>query len=767
VAAFLVISLLCAVNVVSWAGKTWTVCSSGCNFRSIQAAVNVASSGDTISIGKGRYCENVSISHKDLTIVGGGKYVTSIVAADRSKPVISIVWGDVSICNLSIMEGTRGIDMWFASASLYRCGIVRNVREGVYDLRNYKLKLTECQVIENGGDGVLVENSQPNFELEVTRSIIKGNGGAGLRVVSSDRGFSGVVSGNTIIANQQEGAFADATSPLDGHWNYMSENRIDLGGPGAQSIGLYGPSMRGFGRDENGAVINGYPVITADPATASDWYDTEVMYNLYSPLVYPSPEGGVRAHLATSWEAVGYDLTHWRFTLRRGVKFHSGYELTAEDVAFSMTRFITMGRGNSGPLGQVTATVVDKYTVDFLLDKPSAIFPETLALFFVVEKNSVLANIKEPGNYGDFGDYGEDWLATHDAGTGPYMMINHIPGQGLYATRFLDYFEGWSDEGWGADEVPIEQLMFIMETDYTTLMTLLKSGDLDLEINGGWTLPQLQEIQADPNFGLTSVWAQNVTVWMNTQVPPTDDEHFRKAILYAFDYESVVGPWGALGNGETGILLPNMPGYVPIEPQPRAQNLERARQELVLSKYADSLDDVTVVFHFCGGFDFEEDIGLQLQADMAQLGVNVEVAGPPWPEYSAEFETPETTPNMTIFVFAPDFAPPLDYYTYSMFHPNGLGWIFAAHWYFDDFWIIDLLDATREEGDLWRRLALYEEVQFLIASHGLALYPYQKPVLFAHQAYIVGPKETIVFVGPSENLHNWRINLKLKEELRE
>jgi len=529
---------------------------------------------------------------------------------------------------------------------------------------------------------------------------------------------------------------------------------------------LFAAGLMAWGAADNVVVINGYPVITADPATASDWYDTEAMYNLYSPLVYPAPEGGVRAHLATSWEPVDGNLAHWRFVLREGVKFHSGYEMTSEDVAFSMTRFITMGRGNSGPLGKVTAQIVNQSTVDFLLDKPSAIFPDTLALFFVVEKNLVLANIKTPGNYGEFGDYGEDWLATHDAGTGPYMMTSHLPGQRLDAVRFVDYFEGWSDEGWGPDEVPIERLVFIMETDYTTLLTLLKSGDLDLEINGGWTLPQLQQIQADPTLDLVAVWSQNVTVWMNSQAAPTDDEHFRKALLYAFDYESIVGPWEAFGNGETGILVPNMPGYVAIEPQPRAQNLERARQELALSKYADRLSEITAVYHFCGGLDFEEDIGLQLQADMAKLGVNVEVAGPPWPEYSASCSAPETTPNMTIFLFAPQAAPAHDYYTYSMFAPGGLGWIFEAHWYFEDDEIIRLLEATRAEPDPVVRLALYEQVQPLIAEHALAFYPYQKPTLFAHQAYIAGPRESIAFVGPSENMHNWRINLVLKDQLR-
>lgn len=524
--------------------------------------------------------------------------------------------------------------------------------------------------------------------------------------------------------------------------------------------------LLGFAAADNVAVINGYPPITTDPAVASDWYDTETMYNLYSPLVYPAPEGGVRAHLATSWEAVGGDLTHWRFTLRQGVKFHSGYEMTAEDVAFSMTRFISMGQGNSGPLGQVTPVVVDRYTIDFLLDKPSAMLPDTLVLFFLVEKDLVLANIDPSGNYGEFGDYGEIWLGTHDAGSGPYRMTNHIPGQRLEAVRFVDYFEGWGDEGWDVDEVPIERLVFIMETDYTTLMTLLKSGDLDLEVNGGWTLPQLQEIQNDSRFNLAGVWAQNVTVWMNTKAAPTDDEHFRKAILYAFDYEGILGPWKALGNGETGILTPNMPGYVAIEPQPRQQDMDRARQELALSKYASNLRDIKVVFHFCGGLDFEEDVGLQLQADMAQLGVTVEVAGPPWGTYSAECSSPDSTPNMTIFLFAPQSAPTHDYYTYAMFHPDGLGWIFEAHWYFEDPAIVQLLDATRAEADPVARLALYEQVQPLIASHALAFYPYQKPTLFAHQAYIVGPRESIPMVGPTENMYLWRINLTLKEQLR-
>ena len=88
----------------------------------------------------------------------------------------------------------------------------------------------------------------------------------------------------------------------------------------------------GAGETENVAVIVSKPVILADPGLANDWYDTQVVYNLYSPLVQPTPEGTIRPHLAESWEAVDGNPAHWRFTLRRGVRFHDGSEVTAEDV---------------------------------------------------------------------------------------------------------------------------------------------------------------------------------------------------------------------------------------------------------------------------------------------------------------------------------------------------------------------------------------------------------------------------------------------------
>ncbi|MFQ5795179.1 MAG: ABC transporter substrate-binding protein [Candidatus Bipolaricaulia bacterium] len=497
------------------------------------------------------------------------------------------------------------------------------------------------------------------------------------------------------------------------------------------------------------AVINGQPVILSDPAVAFDWYDTQAVYNLYSPLVYPTVEGGLRPHLAESWETVGGRLNHWRFKLRSGVKFHDDSELTAEDVVFSMNRFLTIGQGYSSILGTVVPIAIDRYTVDFLLGQPNAEFPTTLTLFWTVNKDLVLEHLG-PGEYGRFGDYGQEWLSTHDAGSGPYMLVSHSPGDRLEAERFEDYFLGWKS---GANEVPIDRLLFIMESNPATLLTLLKTGQLDIEANGGWSRTTLADIDRTPGLRRFPVWTQNITVWINTAVPPTDDVHFRRAILNAYDYGAVFDQYSPFGARFGGVYSASLPGFLEgILPQ--QQNLVKARQELALSKYDPS--DVKVVFHYCCDLKSEEEIGLQLQADLAQLGVEVEIVNLPWPQYSAESTAPETTPNMSIFLF-PIVYPSPDSFMFFMFHPDNVGGIYASHWFADQ-GIGQLIDRARATLDSDDRIGIYQELQRKIADQAVALYAYEIPTQFTVQDYLVGPEKPFPIVGPTIDMHNWRID---------
>jgi len=515
-------------------------------------------------------------------------------------------------------------------------------------------------------------------------------------------------------------------------------------------------SMAADRTEQNMVVISAMPVIVPDPALSMDWYDLQVIYNIYSPLVYPTPEGIIRPHLAESWDTVDGKLDHWRFKLREGVKFHDGSELTSEDVEFSMNRFIAMKQGFSSILGNIKVNIVDKYVIDFILDKPNAVFPETLTLFFPVKKDLILDNI-EDGKYGEFGDYGADWLLAHDAGSGPYMMVKHEMGESMDATRFEDYFLDWQD--WGLNEEPIEKIKFIMETETSTLMMMLKNRQLSLEADGGFSRRVFKEVMESDTLNVNQAFPQVLTVWMNTKVAPTDDIHFRNAILYAYDYEAILSEYEPFGARETGIYPSSLPGYINIPPQPRQQNLEKAKEELALSKYNPA--DAKVVFHYCGGLEFEKEICLQLQADLSKLGISVEIVGPPWSQYEAECGSAETTPNLTIFRFPLNYIS-ADSFVHFMYHPDNIGGIYAAHWYKDEE-IGNLINQTRETLDFKERNELYQQIQEKIAAQALSFYPYEIPALFTSQNNLIGPKETFPIVGPTINMHNWRVNLKTEK----
>lgn len=75
-----------------------------------------------------------------------------------------------------------------------------------------------------------------------------------------------------------------------------------------------------------------------DPAKASDYADSILMFNVYDTLVLPRQGGpGHTPHLAESWTGSG---TEYTFTLRSDVKFQSGNAMTAEDVKFSFDRMV-------------------------------------------------------------------------------------------------------------------------------------------------------------------------------------------------------------------------------------------------------------------------------------------------------------------------------------------------------------------------------------------------------------------------------------------
>jgi len=129
-----------------------------------------------------------------------------------------------------------------------------------------------------------------------------------------------------------------------------------------------------------------------DPAVGSDFSSSSSFVNLYDTLVYPTPEGGVKPNVAENWETTSDGLT-WTFMLRKGIKFHDGSELTAEDVAFTMDRIIAIGEGYGYMFAEKVESTeaVDDYTVRFNLSEPYGPFLITLVRLYILNKDLGMA----------------------------------------------------------------------------------------------------------------------------------------------------------------------------------------------------------------------------------------------------------------------------------------------------------------------------------------------------------------------------------------
>src|SRR3989454_11481891 len=152
----------------------------------------------------------------------------------------------------------------------------------------------------------------------------------------------------------------------------------------------------------------------------------------------------------------------YEFKLRRGLKFHNGDPVTAEDAKFSFERY--QGAGARELRARVQRVeVLDPLTVRFHLKEP---WPDFMTFFGTT---ATAAGIVVPKKYLE--QVGEDGFKKHPVGLGPYKFVSYTPGVELV----LEAYEGY----WR--KVPnIKQLIIKGVPEDTTRLAMLKTGEADI-----------------------------------------------------------------------------------------------------------------------------------------------------------------------------------------------------------------------------------------------------------------------------------------------
>ena len=396
--------------------------------------------------------------------------------------------------------------------------------------------------------------------------------------------------------------------------------------------------------------VSGTPI--CDPAVGITYSSIYSVLNIYDSLLIPASDnsGDTWPLLAETWEISEDGLTY-TFKLKEGVKFHSGNELTASDVVFSMNRMLAIGEGFSYLYDGIveSAEAVGDYSVAFKLSAPYGPFVSTLTRFYVLDEELVMANINTSStyNYGEFGDYGRDFLITNDAGSGPYIL-NEVKQQDyLEGVQFADYHLGWDSEAPTA-------FRMIDNTEASTLRTMLSNKDL--EITDNWqsteSLTAMEKIEGVEIATYSTYACQNI--FYNNKLAPMDDANIRKAISCLFDYDTIIaniypGSTRSIGPVNAGMVGANT-GMTLYE-----YNIETAKEYIAASKYASTIGDYEIEFYCISDVADQEKIGLAFQAAAKEVGITVSITKAPYITLLERITTIESTPHLCTLSESPKY----------------------------------------------------------------------------------------------------------------
>jgi peptide/nickel transport system substrate-binding protein len=218
-----------------------------------------------------------------------------------------------------------------------------------------------------------------------------------------------------------------------------------------------------------------------DPQTADPFSQNEGLTNMFSQSVHDTlvmRDNALRLvpGLAVSWQQV--NPTTWRFSLRRGVRFHDGTPFTADDVVFSYER----AQHANSQLRQYAAPVgrprrIDDHTVEFVQDRPNPITLEHATTIYIMSKAWALKNkVERPL---DFKGKEETFASRNANGTGAWILASREPGVKTVLKRNPD----WWGAGEGRAPGNVTEVVYTQVSADATRTAALLSGQIDFVLD--------------------------------------------------------------------------------------------------------------------------------------------------------------------------------------------------------------------------------------------------------------------------------------------
>jgi peptide/nickel transport system substrate-binding protein len=405
----------------------------------------------------------------------------------------------------------------------------------------------------------------------------------------------------------------------------------------------------------------------------------EYIYNVlvFSGLVRITEDLKFEGELAERWQASD-DLKTWTFYLRKGVKFHHGKELGAEDVIATFKLVADPATGSSARTHMdlvESFEALDKHTVRFKLKIPYAGFADLM----VERQLKIIPSDRL------------DKLATEPSGTGPFKFKSFTPGDKLELVKNPDYFE--------KGQPKLDAIVFRIIPENAARVAAIRAGSIDLV----WNLPLESVDELKGNSALT-VDSVPTSTWdgivMNNKTKPFDDVRVRRAVLLALD-KAQLAQFAVFGQGA--------PTHSPISPRHPYFNKQlslkpdvaQAKKLLAEAGYPNGFP---IQLHVPVGRPTRERMGIAVQQMLKQVGIQVDVVRMPYNRFQTE-----VSGKAPFYMDGYFTRPTLDTSTYPWYHTTG-SWN-TRMWHFSSKRIDELLDKARGTKDEKELAKLYQTFQ--------------------------------------------------------
>lgn len=352
-------------------------------------------------------------------------------------------------------------------------------------------------------------------------------------------------------------------------------------------------------------------VNNVDMQTTGSYENRIALMNVMEPLV--TLDGGVNIApaLAASWTIRNAQV--YTFQLRRGVKFHTGKEMTADDVIYSLQRYKDKGWRRRDLAGIQSMDAPDPYAVRVTLRAPDGTFLFSLA-------NPIGPVMIMPKGLAEE----QGGTVMRPVGTGPFQFVEWVQDRYLTIKRFGDY-KPWSGKpsGFAGSKAPyVDQVSFIPVKDASVRANALATGDVD--IADGLAYSDYIRLRGNALVRVSDIPSYTIVeVRFGHKKSPMANVQLRQAAAYAVNKKELVdGVTYGLSKPAPSIVLPGSALYDSITSKDAGYDPAKAKELVTQSGYKGEV--VKIVVEQSAPLD--RPAAILLQSMLKAVGINAEVS---------------------------------------------------------------------------------------------------------------------------------------------